>query len=228
MIRVTVRLLFIAVIGLAIAACQTQGSGTVDTVNGVTDSAASQAESDSSSAEATSEPARTSAARYFIEFRSRYALSYGHSFVIFGRLDANGRMIDPEVAGLAPESEDPSVYMLGHVTPVPASTGWTDGDLDEDYMSANWRVMLDESEYREVVAYIRKLQASSPLWHAALYNCNAFVGKIARSMGYKAPFHWLPPQEYITKLREMNGGPDAIGYTRPTASTARVSAGSGR
>lgn len=155
--------------------------------------------------------------QYFIEFRSRYAYTYGHSFVIFGRLDRTGKMIDPQVAGLAPKSNDPTIYMLGHVTPVPASTGWTDGDLEDKYMSANWRVMLSETEYRKVVAKIRKLQASSPLWHAVLYNCNAFVADIARFMGYKTPGIWLKPQQFITKLRQMNGGPNAIGRTRRAA-----------
>lgn len=151
---------------------------------------------------------------YFIEFRSRYALSYGHSYVVFGQLN-KGRMVNPEVAGLAPKSDDPSVYMLGHVTPVPASTGWTDGDLEEEYKSASWRVMLSEPEYRKVVAYIRQLQARSTMWHASLYNCNSFVGDIAQFMGYRVPFHLLRPQQYITTLRKMNGGPNAIGYTGP-------------
>lgn len=152
---------------------------------------------------------------YFIEFRSRYALSYGHSYVVFGRLNKAGKMVNPEVAGLAPKSDDPSVYMLGHVTPVPASTGWTDGDLEEEYKSASWRVTLSEPEYRKVVAYIRKLQARSTMWHASLYNCNSFVGDIAQFMGYRVPFHLLRPQQYITTLRKMNGGPNAIGYTGP-------------
>ncbi|HEX2257175.1 MAG TPA: hypothetical protein VHG92_10855 [Afifellaceae bacterium] len=171
-----------------------------------------------------SKPPRSTAARstqdsdkrHFIEFRSRYALSYGHAYVIFGRLNARGEMVNPEVAGLAPKSDAPSVYVAGHFLPVASSTGWTDGDLEDEYMTANWRVMLTEAEYDKVVADIRKLQASAPAWHAALYNCNAFVGDIARSMGYRAPFHWLRPRQYITRLREMNGGPDAIGVTRST------------
>jgi len=130
-------------------------------------------------------------------------------------------MINPEVAGLAPKSDDPSIYMAGHMVPVAASTGWTDGDLEPEYMSAYWRIMLSEPEYRKVVADIRKLQANSPLWHASLYNCNAFIGDIARSMGYKTPFHWLLPRDYVTKLRKMNGGPNAIGWTRPEEASGK-------
>ncbi|HEY5819316.1 MAG TPA: hypothetical protein VIU14_13150 [Mesorhizobium sp.] len=150
--------------------------------------------------------APTQNSRYFIEFRSRYALTYGHTYAVFGQLNQAGQMVKPEVAGLAPKSDDPNVYVLGHVLAVPASTGWTDGDLEEEYRSASWRVMLTEAEYRDVVENIRKLQARSKFWHASLYNCNAFVADIARSMGYKTPGIWLRPQQFITTLREMNQG----------------------
>lgn len=143
---------------------------------------------------------------YFIEFRSRYALSYGHTYVIFGRANRSGEMINPQVAGLHPRSESQVPYVLGHFVPVAAETGVSDGDLDEKYRSASWRVMLTESEYNKVVAYIRKLQKTSPVWHAALYNCNAFVADIARFMGYKTPAIQLRSQQFVTRLREMNAG----------------------
>lgn len=141
---------------------------------------------------------------HFVEFRSRYALTYGHTYVVFGRADAKGNMIERDVAGLAPASPDAGQYVIGHFVPVPATTGETDGDLEEQYRSASWRVMLTDAEYNNTVAYIRKLQASSHLWEASVYNCNAFVADIARHMGYKAPGIWLRPQQFITDLREMN------------------------
>lgn len=144
--------------------------------------------------------------RYFIEFRSRYALSYGHSYVIFGREGAAGEMIDPEVAGLAPATASTTPYVVGHFLPVPAETGASDGDLEEEYRSASWRVMLTEAQYNKTVAHIRQLKAKSRFWQASIYNCNAFVADIARSMGYKTPSIWLRPQQFITKLREMNVG----------------------
>lgn len=213
------RLFFVALLALAAAACQTQEEARVSSFVSSTNDRGVPAVAPSVMAMPIGTTVGSSQAKqqYFIEFRSRYAYTYGHAFVIFGRLNAAGKMINPQVAGLAPKSDDPSVYMLGHVTPVPASTGWTDGDLEDKYMSANWRVMLREAEYKRVVAKIRKLQASSPLWHAALYNCNAFVADIAQFMGYKTPGIWLKPQQFITKLRQMNGGPNAIGRTRPAA-----------
>jgi len=142
--------------------------------------------------------------RYFVEFRSRYALSYGHTYVAFGRVNAAGRAVNLEVAGLHPASNSQVPYVLGHFVPVPAETGVSDGDLEELYRSASWRVMLNQAEYRDVVAHIRKLQATMRLWQASVYNCNAFTGDIARSMGYKVPSRYLRPQQFITELREMN------------------------
>lgn len=151
-----------------------------------------------------SRPLEARESQYFIEFRSRYALSYGHTYVIFGRLGQGGEMINPEVAGLAPASLDEAPYVLGHFVPVPAETGASDGDLEEAYRSASWRVMLTEPQYNRTVAYIRQLKAKSKFWQASVYNCNAFVADIARSMGYKTPGIWLRPQQFITRLREMN------------------------
>ncbi|MDM9623356.1 hypothetical protein A6U87_07265 [Rhizobium sp. AC44/96] len=149
-------------------------------------------------------PAGTATYSHFIEFRSRYALTYGHTYVVFGRVDTTGHMIDPEVAGLAPASPDATPYIVGHVIPVPATTGPTDGDLEEQYRSASWRVMLSDEEYNNVVAFIRKQQANSHFWQASVDNCNNWVGEIARHMGYKTPNIWLRPQQFITELREMN------------------------
>lgn len=213
------RLLIGVSLSLGMTACQTNGE-TARSISGagvasVVTPSVEPARSENVRGPTSSQEAKV----HFIEFRSRYAYTYGHSFAIFGLLNEAGEMVNPEVAGLAPKSDDPSVYMLGHVAPVPASTGWTDGDLEDEYMSANWRIMLTEAEYTEVVAYIRKLQASSPVWHAALYNCNAFVGSIASSMGYSTPFIWLKPQQFITSLRKMNVVPNAIGMTQPAATS---------
>jgi hypothetical protein len=217
-----VRWLTLILLGLALGGCQTHGSASADPTEDPAHTAAIGAPSGQQHTADAAQALTEATDRYFIEFRSRTALSYGHSFVIFGRLDAAGQMINPEVAGLAPESDDPAVYMLGHVTPVPASTGWTDGDLEDEYMTANWRIMLSDADYHRIVANIRTLQARSTVWHAALYNCNSFVGDIARSMGYRALFHWLPPEQFINGLREMNAGPPRIGTIR---STARVGSG---
>lgn len=197
------RLLPVVLLVLALASCQTEDGKPeppyLSTYQG----------KDTNRGTLASRTTRVNDNQYAVEFRSRYALTYGHTYVVFGRADNNGKIINPEVAGLAPASPNGAPYVLGHFVPVPATTGWSDGDLEEEYRSASWRVLMSEPEYNKTVAYIRKLQASSPLWSASMYNCNAFVADIARSMGYKTPGIWLRPQQFVTKLREMNGGSNA-------------------
>jgi hypothetical protein len=141
---------------------------------------------------------------YYIEFRSRSAQSYGHTFSIYGRLNG-GRIATKTVAGLHPATESPVPWMIGHVVLVPSDTGASDGDTEDEYVTARFRVVMNEAEYKKVVGYIKGLQAKSPVWHAVLYNCNAFVGDIARFMGMETPGStMLMPEEYISSLRNLN------------------------
>jgi hypothetical protein len=148
-------------------------------------------------------PIRRSTAKgpYYVDFRARTAASYGHAFIWYGK--TNEKAV--EVAGLHPAG-DTLPYMLGHVMFVPSETGASYGDLDEQYLTASYRVYLNEDDAKKVFAYIKHLQATSPVWNAATLNCTAFIGRVATFMGLKAPFHLLKPEEYVNQLRDLNGG----------------------
>lgn len=165
------------------------------------------------------------AGQYFVEFRSRYALSYGHTFLVHGRLNAKGEVGElsaKNVAGFHPAGDGPELWTVGHVMPVPAETGPSDGDLEEEYVSARYRVLLSEPEYRRLAAYIKAKQAASTPWHAVLYNCNAWVGEVARYAGLKAPdSHWLFPADYINEMRKLNSGGQAAPMAAAGASDER-------
>lgn len=165
---------------------------------------------------------------YYIEFRARYALSYGHTFVAFGRTDGRGRIRSIEVAGLHPAGDSPVPWMFGHVVAVPSETGPSDGDLDERYVAARYRIDLTADEYRRVVAFIRQLQANSPMWHAVLYNCNSFVADIARFMGLQAPgSNLLMPPEFINTMKELNGDRRRAPFTGGTGTAGLPSGPAG-
>ena len=142
---------------------------------------------------------------YYVDFRARTAASYGHAFVWYGR--TGQRQVD--VAGLHPAG-DTLPYILGHLTFVPAETGPSYGDLDEQYLTASYRVYLSEADAKKVFDYIKHLQATSPLWNAETANCTSFIGRIASFMGLKVPFHLLKPEEYVNQLRELNGGRQTV------------------
>jgi len=138
---------------------------------------------------------------YYVDFRARTAASWGHAFVWYGK--TSERQV--EVAGLTPAGDE-LTYVLGYMTLVPSETGASYGDLDPQYLTASYRVYLDEADATRVFAYIRKLQASSPVWNAETFNCTGFIGNIASFMGLKVPYRWLRPENYVNSLKEMNGG----------------------
>src|SRR5215469_12696928 len=110
--------------------------------------------------------ATSGSGQYYFEFRSRQAWDYGHTFVVFGRVG------DPpsknNVAGLSPKGDDPQMWVMGHYVPVPADTGWTDGDLEDRYITSRYRVLINKDQYDRVVAHIRELQSHSHFWSVEL------------------------------------------------------------
>ncbi|MGX4772781.1 hypothetical protein ACWAUC_23640 [Bradyrhizobium guangdongense] len=149
--------------------------------------------------------ARTEKGPYYVDFRARTAASWGHAFVWYGKTSEKA----VEVAGLTPAG-DTWTYVLGYFTWVPSETGASYGDLDPDYLTANYRVYLNEADAKRVFAYIKKLQASSPVWNAETTNCTGFIGDIAEYMGLKVPNRWQRPENFVNSLKEMNGGRQVV------------------
>ena len=146
--------------------------------------------------------------RYFVDFRSRTAASYGHAFLWYGRLKENGKVGMIEVAGLHPATDSVVPYILGHIIPVPAETGKSYGDLDEQYLTASYRVYLTEVQARTVFAYIKRKQASSPVWQAGMVNCTGFIADVANFMGLRTPTvpTLMYPEDLVNAIKKLNGG----------------------
>nr|WP_245320459.1 hypothetical protein [Bradyrhizobium lablabi] len=142
---------------------------------------------------------------YYVDFRARTAASWGHAFVWYGKTSERA----VEVAGLTPAGDNVP-YVLGHLMWVPSETKASYGDLDPQYLTASYRVYLNEPDAKRVFAYIKKLQASSPVWNAETTNCTAFIGSIAEFMGLKVPHRWQRPENYVNSLKAMNDGRQMI------------------
>src|SRR5262245_46442356 len=158
---------------------------------------------DSSAAATAAQPQTAGKAVYYVDFRARTAATYGHAFVWYGRSDQK----KIEVAGVHPATDSVIPYIVGHVIPVPAETGKSYGDLDEQYLTASYRVYMTEAQAQEVFAYIKRLGGASVVWNGATCNCVAFIQAGAIHMGLKVPFnHWLYPEDWVNQLRSLNGG----------------------
>jgi hypothetical protein len=141
---------------------------------------------------------------YFVEFRSRGAQSFGHTFVLFGKLGEGNRFASYKIAGLHPKG-DSATYTMGLWIPVAAETGPSDGDVDEQFMTARYCVTLTEAEYNRLVPYIRQLQAEHKTWHGTTYNCNSFGMDVAKYVGLDTPNpNASLPKDLIEKLADLN------------------------
>ena len=183
---------------------------------------AASAQEPTATAVTSAKPQSSTKGMYYVDFRARTAASYGHAFVWFGR--AGERKVD--VAGLHPATDSVIPYIVGHVLPVLAETGKSYGDLDEEYLTASYRVYMDEAQAKEVFAYIKHLQATSPVWNAATWNCVAFIQAIASHMGLRVPGnHLLYPEDWVNRLREAQRR--AALYGEPADGAGSGAAGSG-
>ena len=182
------------------------------------DPAASASAEDASQSRPTNEYSARN--HFFVEFRARNAASYGHMYVMYGEANAHHQVIKSQVAGFFPagdaqDCENCSVFnwTVGHVIPVPSEIGASDGDLEEAYVLARYRVWIDQAQYNRLVAYIDHRKATKGLWHAFWNNCVTFGRDVAVYVGLKVPVMFavapsivLYPKTVVEMLRDENGG----------------------
>jgi len=157
---------------------------------------------------------------FFVEFRARNAASYGHMYVMYGEVNQRREVIRSEVAGFFPAGdrrncENCSIYnwTIGHVNPVPSEIGASDGDLEEQYVLARYRVWIDAAQYKRLVAFIQQRKAHPTPWHAFLNNCVSFGRDVAVLLNLNVPLLMrvspavvMYPESVVGWIRDANGG----------------------
>ncbi len=138
-------------------------------------------------------------AQYFIDFRARPSSYIGHTFIIYGRIDAQGRMVEHHIAGLIPEHD----VWRGLIFPIEANVREYKDDRGL-LPTVIYRRTLTAVEYARVVGTVRQMRAVSHLWHALFFNCNDFAIEIAETLGMVRPPSLLPPSVWVAHLRALN------------------------
>lgn len=145
---------------------------------------------------------------YFVDFRARSSSRIGHTFVVYGRIDARGRILEARYAGLYPKDKYEHFLAIsaiaGPAYAVPAYIGTGKNDREE-IASAVYRRRLSASGYAHLQRTLRRLQAERPRWHLFFYNCNDFAAQVAQAMGMITPPTLAPPPVYVNALAAMNG-----------------------
>jgi hypothetical protein len=136
---------------------------------------------------------------YFIDFRARPNVYIGHTYIVYGRIDASGRLIETHYAGLTP-FKDP---WRGLFVPIRASvTKYIDDTRKTP--NAIYRRRLTPAQYRLVVQKVEYLRARDRVWQAVFLNCNDFANQIADTLGMPRPPSTMPPPMWVGLLRLLN------------------------
>jgi len=137
---------------------------------------------------------------YFVEFRARRGMTpFGHNYMVYGRLNAQGDMIAPQVVGFSDgDPRDVHLYAAhGHV-----------GPLTLDFMNPPtviYRRHLTAAQFERLTAKIRQMRRARPPYHFIFLNCEDFTGEIAESIGLVRPPGLMLPMAYVVWLRALNG-----------------------
>jgi len=154
---------------------------------------------------------------HFVEFRARDGLS-GHTYVVYGKTDRRGRILMARAAGFFPDGELAETALTVFL-PFPGEVGLQPADR-RDPPTAIYRLYIDAGAYARLVATVNRFRKTKRAWHLLLFNCNAFVARVAQSIGLRVPTSLVLPNEFIRELYLLN---------RPRhARLARVGHGSNR
>jgi hypothetical protein len=137
--------------------------------------------------------------RYFIDFRARRSSYIGHTYIVYFRVDASGRVIEKHHAGLIPEED----VWEGMIAPIRATIRRYKDDTRLP-PTAIYRRQLTAAEFHRVGRAIRFLKARQRRWHAVFFNCNDFGIEIAEALGLRRPPSLLPPSMWVGTLRLLN------------------------
>lgn len=142
----------------------------------------------------------------YMEFRLRAALSVpsGHLYVVFGRLDPQGKPMTRQYIGLFPNLGPVGLY-AGAVMPMSAQ-------LEPDFndcafpSSAAYRVSLSEDQYQRLLGKVRSTLANPPKWRMFGFNCNNFAASLGTVAGLSEPANRNQPSfSYIYAYIKQNG-----------------------
>jgi hypothetical protein len=158
-----------------------------------------------SGATAAAAPAKSrgaSAAGYFVDFRSRPGYLFGHTYIVYGRLDARGKPYATRLEGIYPIDGQAGLIM-GSVIPVRASVRGVRDDFKERPSNV-YRRRLSAAQYARLVHVVRHLRARDREWNLWFKNCNDFAIEVAKGMDMTTPPSWLLPSAFVAGLRLLN------------------------
>lgn len=150
----------------------------------------------------------------YIEFRTRLTtlIPSGHMYIVFGRLDENGKPVTSHIIGLFPKGSFLGMYG-GAVASVPAQVKPYMLECSVSAVIDAWRISVSEDQYQAILARARAKLAKPPLWNMFRYNCNHFAAEFGDLLGLSKPKNKnLPAFSYLPAYMQAN--PDRLGKAK--------------
>jgi hypothetical protein len=139
---------------------------------------------------------------YVVEFHARPGGVFGHTFVVYGRVDAGGHLRHARDVGFYPDGVLSQTVLLA-VLAAPASVGAERSDKT-NRPDIVYRREISARTYARFASEIRTLKRKRPLWQLVLYNCNSFAGEVAQWMGMRVPSTLQLPKDFVRGLYVLN------------------------
>ena len=139
---------------------------------------------------------------YFVDFRARPGGVLGHTFIVYGRIDDGGRILESRSAGLYPRDDYahspllPLLVVPGHVSLKREDPRKGLGNI--------YRRRLSAAQFARLQATVRRIRKQRPRWNFVFQNCNSFVGRVAREIGLRTPPTLDLPDNFVRGLYLLN------------------------
>jgi hypothetical protein len=137
--------------------------------------------------------------RYFVDFRARRSSYIGHTYIVYFRVGADGRIIERHYAGHIPYEDG----WKGLIAPIRGTVRKYKDDATIP-PSAIYRRQVTAAEYRNVIRTVQVFRGSEREWHAVFLNCNDFGIEIAEALHLRRPPSLLPPTMWVHILKAIN------------------------
>ena len=140
--------------------------------------------------------------RYAVEFRARPGGVFGHTYVVYGRLDGRGQLRQPRYTGIYPSGILSDSILVGVlVMPSLISVKARDRRLRPEMV---YRREINAGAFARLAGEVRELRESRLFWNLIFYNCNSFAADVAMSMGLRVPSTLEVPKDFVRDLYVLN------------------------
>jgi hypothetical protein len=158
-------------------------------------------------------PLRSNDRGYYVEFRARTDNEFGHSYVVVGAVDRQGRSRRLGTVGFGTATGAPSG--LNAIFGSRGQIGYTKDDIVQKPIE-RFRISIDRATVRGIVRTTAAMRRTWTSYLLLTRNCNTFVGAIATRAGLDVPYYdAVQPDTYVRELKRLNSASAPVARSNP-------------